>query len=252
MLAVASNNLGMYGFHSESRFVLRGCMLKRLFSVMALVLSFAGAPAAAQVFDFSVQFSGNAASTFSSNTDVYNLSGRLTFDGNGNIDGFEPIRLFNQSQGTTFTSSLTSGSVTGTYNEESLALNALGFNASFREDGLNYTINIDYPFSVAPGVSRLQVSTSFLDPITNNFDSGSTTLTSYTLGEVEFTINDDGTSVSPSGQIPVESVPEINGGTLPLLAFILSVLAMMLYMRNPTVTRNSGLTEHRTLSAQST
>ncbi len=209
-------------------------MLKRLFSVLALVLSFAGAPAAAQVFDFSLTFSGTAAAAYTTSEDTYTFSAQLTYDGAGDVSGISGMRLTNVTTGQNFTSSLGDNfNISATYNVETFALTSFNLNTPFSD-----------AFAVAyTGSGSMQVVNN------NNGEGGFTTLTSYTLGGS--VISTSSGTVIGGNSTPV-SVPEINGGTLPLLAFILSVVAMMLYMRNTNMTRNAGFNEYKTPPAHST
>jgi hypothetical protein len=213
-------------------------MLKRLFSVLALVLSFVGAPAAAQVFDFNLTFSGLAAAAYTTSEDTYTFSAQLTYDGAGNVSAISGPRLTNITTGGNFTSSLgTTFNLTATYNVETFALTSFNLNTLFSD-----------PFAVSysgsgSGSGSMQVVTSV------GTEGGFTSVTSYTLGGS--VISTSSGTVIGGNSTPV-SVPEINGGTIPLLAFILSVVAMMLYLRNTNMTRNSGLAEQRTLPARST
>jgi hypothetical protein len=225
-------------------------MFKRLFLLAVLALSFAGAPAAAQTFDFSLTYTGLGAIEGGNNSNSGSVAARIsfadgTFNTGTNSGSFSNLRVIVNGVETAFNVT----SFSATLNSERSALvdfdlrgafagsETLEAASSFRAVFPRFDLNDDPSFQILAQ--------------TNSTPSGSATFqTSYTLGgSVISTLSGKVIGGNPT---PVVSVPEINGGTVPLLAFILSVLAMMLYLRNTTVTRNFGFSEHRAFPAQST
>jgi hypothetical protein len=183
--------------------------LRRL--VSAVVLSMAPGIVGAQVYDFSLTFSGAVAGFYTgSESETLTLRALVTYDGNGTITSLYDarIRLGNQ----LFDYSVSSFS--GTYNTTTSAITSFALAGTVpplgaRVDTTNLRAEIRF--------GSFEVSAATL----SNQDGVFTNRTTYLLGGQTYDFTNGNTA--PGLPIPA---PEINGGKAILAAFVLATLAL--------------------------